>query len=107
MDRMDKPDEPVTGWTPDTLHELVCVKVKALRDVMDERDRRYAENTESVSKALEVAEKVTEAWRASANEWRLAMSDRERKFMTKEIGMIFTILSIAALIITIYEFLHK
>lgn len=71
------------GWTLDTLKAL-----------MDERDRRYSETFEarrlsieselrSLDKAVGVAEANSEKWRNSANEWRQAMNDKDRTFITK------------------------
>ena len=53
-------------WTVETLKEL-------FDRVLIERDA-----------AIKIAEDNAEKWRASANEWRGAMNDRERQFLTKE-----------------------
>jgi hypothetical protein len=65
------------GWTVDTLKEHV--------------DQRFLDQQTAVNAALVSAEKaVTKAevngaeWRASANEWRGAMTDRDAKFATRE-----------------------
>lgn len=53
---------------------------EALRDA----DRRAVELALSAAKeAVSVAEVNADRWRASANEWRGAMSDRERDFMSR------------------------
>lgn len=65
-----------------------------LRDLIDERDRRYAElraadrdaiqaALAAAKEAVALAEQNAERWRASANEWRGAMSDRERDFVRR------------------------
>jgi hypothetical protein len=38
----------------------------------------------SAEKAVGVAETNAEKWRDSANEWRSAMNDRERQFLTRK-----------------------
>ena len=77
-------------------------RVAALREVMDERDRRYTErdaarqtaidaalkSAETLTsstfaaseKAISKAEANADKWRENANEWRTAMNDRETKF---------------------------
>lgn len=96
-------DPERSGWT--------LVTLKAL---MDERDRRYTEISEAkekaveaalaaASKAVDVAEKNAEKWRASANEWRAAMDDRERNFLSKGMGYVIGALSAIALLLTIMD----
>lgn len=89
-------DKSKSGWTVDTLLAL-----------MNERDKRYEQNRIAVEKALELADVNTEKWRASANEWREAMNDRERKFVTKEIGVIVALLSMIGFALAVWEALHK
>jgi len=38
----------------------------------------------AAEKAVQVAEVNSEKWRANANEWRMAMGDREEHFVKKE-----------------------
>jgi len=63
--------------------------------VLNERDRIYGERftsqqqavsaaLASSKEAIQVAENNSEKWRANANEWRAAMTDRERSFVRKE-----------------------
>jgi delta 1-pyrroline-5-carboxylate dehydrogenase len=91
------------GWTLDTLKAL-----------MDERDRRYGEvsaaKEEAVKialadaeKAVSVAERNAEKWRDNANEWRAAMTDRERMFLHKNMGIVIAFLSGVALLLAIAE----
>jgi L-lactate utilization protein LutC len=94
--KTDCPAIPASGWTTDTLLAL-----------MNERDKRYEQNRASVDRALDLAQRENEKWRANANEWRQAMDDRERKFLTREIGLIFMLVSIAALALSIWRAIHS
>ena len=60
---------------------------------MDERDRRYTEVASASEKALHAAliavreateetKHQTDKWQSSANEWRQAMNDKDRNFVT-------------------------
>ena len=88
--------------------------VETLKALMDERDRRYGEIAAAKEKAVEaaftaaaeavaVAEANAERWRDNANEWRAAMTDRERNFLSKGMGYVVGALSAIALILTIAE----
>jgi hypothetical protein len=68
--------------------------LETLKILMDERDVRYAQVSEAkekavaaalaaAQKAVEVAERNAEKWRDNANEWRQAMGDKDRNFVTK------------------------
>lgn len=96
-------DPEKSGWTLSTLKQL-----------MDERDRRYGEVSEAkeraISAALAAAEKAVlvaegnaEKWRMNANEWRAAMDDRERNFLSKGMGYVIGALSTIAVLLTIME----
>jgi len=100
-------DPEKTGWTLNTLKSL-----------MDERDRRYGEVSEAkeraisaamaaAEKAILVAENNAEKWRMNANEWRSAMNDRERQFLSKGMGYVVGALSAIALVLTIADKLFK
>ena len=52
-------------WTPTTLY------------------RHFTSLMEQQSKAIKLAEDNAAHWRAQANEWRGAMTDRERNFMSR------------------------
>ena len=65
-----------------------------IRDLMDERDRRYGERFDAqalavaaaltaAKEAVQVGETNAQRWRESANEWRGAMSDRESSFLSR------------------------
>lgn len=98
---MTQAERQGSGWTLDTLKAL-----------MDERDRRYSEVSEAkeraisaalaaAEKAVSVAEANAEKWRSNSNEWRAAMDDRERNFLSKGMGYVVGALSVVALLITI------
>lgn len=76
-----------SGWSTDTLKDY-------LERIVHESDRRYEQRFEAQEKAVRAALDsaalaVTKAetdnlkWREAANEWRLAMGDRERNFMPR------------------------
>lgn len=82
-----KPHEP-------TLRE-VTAQLKGLRDYVDARDREYRTTAELREKALSIAltasdkavglaEANADKWRESANEWRSAMNDKDRNFVTSK-----------------------
>jgi hypothetical protein len=76
-----------------------------LKAIMDERDERYRQLAEAkekaivaamvaaekainaalaaAEKAVNVAETNAEKWRNASNEWRAAMTDKDRNFVTK------------------------
>ena len=75
------------GWTIDTLYVH-------LETLLREQDRRMVERFDAQEKALNAAlasaalavdkaEDAARRWRADANEWRQAMTDREEKFMSR------------------------
>ena len=78
-------DDKRSGWTVDTILAL-----------MNERDLRYAQRFSEQEKALAVAEKHAEHWREQANEWRSTMTDRERTFFPRSMGMVSILVGIAA-----------
>jgi len=91
--------------------------LETLKILMDERDRRYGEVSDAKEKAVAaalaaaekavfVAEANSEKWRTNANEWRAAMNDRERNFLSKGMGYVVGALSAIALLITILAKIH-
>lgn len=66
----------VSGWTVDTSREDMLARLDALRLLSDER---HGTSKESVRLAEENADK----WRANANEWRTAMDNKDRLFITR------------------------
>lgn len=96
---------PDHGWTLETLKAL-----------MDERDRRYGEIAQanekatqialsSAEKAVLVAERNAEKWRDNANEWRQAMNDKDRSFVTKNVlwGYFAAILGLVFAMVAIFQ----
>lgn len=71
--------------------------------LMDERDKRYTERFDAQQKAIGVAEEQAEKWRANANEWRTAMNDRERNFLSKSMGYVLGALTALVLILTLVD----
>jgi hypothetical protein len=80
-------DVMVAGWTVETL------KIH-METLMKEQDRRYEQVALASDKTLQAAllavkEATTETkqnaavWHAHQNEWRQAMSDKDRAFITK------------------------
>ncbi len=85
-------DEPtnISGWTVDTLH----LHIQAM---MDERDKRHDQTImaqkeavvsalASAERAVEKSETIAERWRANANEWRAALGDRDKQYLTKDVA---------------------
>lgn len=63
-----------TGWTIETLKEH-------FEKILAEKDKAINIALAAAKEAVGVAEKNAEKWRDSANEWRGAMTDREKKFL--------------------------
>lgn len=88
-------------------HHHACVSLEthllalrnADRDLLTERDRRYTELAEEREKRLSAAQEEVRAWRAQANEWRSAMTDREKRFIT--VGGVMGLIGAAAAVISI------
>jgi Flp pilus assembly protein TadB len=51
--------------------------------LLHERDRRYAAEDDARQRAIDMAQENTQHWQAQANEWRGAMSDREKTFLSR------------------------
>lgn len=77
-----------SGWSTDTLKTYV-------ERLFEEHDKRYEQRfisqqqnlkdaLASSNMAVDKAEVIAEKWRQNANEWRAAMSDRDRAYLTKE-----------------------
>lgn len=64
------------SWTIETLKEH-------LEKILAEKDKAINIALAAAKEAVGVAEKNAEKWRDSANEWRGAMSDREKTFMPR------------------------
>jgi hypothetical protein len=72
--------EPTVSW-----REYVDSRFKELREYVDTRfdaqGKAVSAALAAQEKAVFVAETNSEKWRASANEWRGAMDDREESFV--------------------------
>lgn len=88
-----------------------------LEALINEADKRYEQRfvaqEKATAAALAAADKANalseanaEKWRTNANEWRQAMNDRERNFLSRGMGYIVGSLSIIALVITIAQRFH-
>lgn len=51
--------------------------------ILEEKDKAINIALAAAKEAVGVAEKNAEKWRDQANEWRGAMNDREKKFITR------------------------
>jgi len=92
--------QSISGWTTDTVRALIDERdaryqetftairttiqnlEKSLAQRADAQDHFFKSAMGSMEKAVSVAEANSEKWRAQSNEWRGAMDDRERKFLT-------------------------
>lgn len=77
--------------------------LEAFKELMDERDRRYEQRFNAQEEAVKVYKETSDKWQASANEWRGAMTDRERNFLSKSMGYVVGALSAIALVLTIAD----
>lgn len=68
----------------DPVPGLTSIVERHLRDLMDAESRRVDERFTSQQRAIEEVASRTAADKASANEWRGAMVDRESRFVTVE-----------------------
>jgi len=82
--------------------------------LLAEHDKRYEQRFLAQEKAMEaafassekaiaVAETNSEKWRANANEWRKAMDDRERNFLSKGMGYIIGALAVVSGLLSIFR----
>lgn len=85
--------------------------------LIQEADRRYEQRFElqdkavtaalaAAKEAVSIAADNADKWRANANEWRTAMDDRERQFLSKGMGYVVGALSTVSLILTIAQRFH-
>lgn len=71
---------------------------KAVQAALAAADKSVLAALTSAEKAVDKAEQSAERWRNSANEWRGAMSDRERDFLTRREFYVMIGTAIAAMI---------
>ncbi len=77
----------VSSWTIDSLKEHYDQRFtdqeQAVKNALTAQKEAVAAALAASEKAVAVAESNAEKWRASANEWRGAMNDRERSLMPR------------------------
>src|SRR5687768_8375127 len=75
------------GWTVTTLKQYVERRFeeqeKAVHAALAAAEKAVQAALVSAKEAVDKAEKNVETWREASNEWRGAMNDRERNFVTK------------------------
>ena len=102
-------EKNISGWTVDTLKDYLTTLIaeaekrlasqdaaselrneqrftaqqQAIKDALISQKEAVAAALVAAEKAVLVAETNAEKWRASANEWRGAMNDRERNLMPR------------------------
>lgn len=74
-----------------------------LEAILTEKDKAVSIALAAQEKAAEVNKDEVQRWRNSANEWRGAMSDRERDFLTRRefyimIGTAISVVGLAMLL---------
>jgi len=84
-----------------SIKEYFDAKVSHLEEISNERDRRYEQRFQAQEQAISVAEAAAERWRLNANEWRSAMTDRERNFFSRGMGYVVGAVSIFGTIVAI------
>ena len=87
-----------TDWTPGLVlkhfteilnsydvryQERFAAQEKAVKDALAAQEKAVNAALAASEKAVSVAETNAAQWRAGANEWRSAMTDRERNFATQ------------------------
>ena len=90
-------DYKATGWTPELVREHTlailsandqryqerfAAQEKAVKDALAAQEKAVNAALAASEKAVSVAENNAEKWRANANEWRGAMTDREQRFVS-------------------------
>lgn len=62
--------------------ETVTLK-EHFEKILEEKDRALSAALLAAKEAVQIAERNAERWRDQANEWRGAMTDREKNFVTR------------------------
>jgi hypothetical protein len=73
--------------------------------ILSEKDKAISAALAAQEKAAIVNKDEVQRWRDSANEWRGAMSDRERDFLTRK--EFYAIIGTAISMITLFALLFK
>lgn len=69
----------------------------------DDQEKAVQAALASAEKAVDKAERQGERWRESANEWRGAMTDRERDFLSRKefYSVVVTAVAVVSLVVTL------
>lgn len=81
--------------------ELRDAQQKAIADALAAQEKAVAAALAAAEKAVSVAEANAEKWRINANEWRGAMDDRERNFLSRGMGYVIGAVSVIAMLVNI------
>lgn len=71
--------------------------------ILAEKDKALNAALASAKEAVTIAETNAEKWRNQANEWRGAMSDREKNFVTRR-EVWLAVVAIAGFVLAILQF---
>ena len=80
---------------------------KAVNAALAAADKAVTAAMAATSKATSVAETTDDKWRANANEWRQAMDDREKNFLSRSMGYVLMAVSIVAGLLAIFSYYIK
>ena len=72
--------------------------------VLAEKDKAITAALAAAKEAVSIAEKNAEKWRDQANEWRGAMSDREKNFVTRR-EVWLAVIALVGFVLSILQFL--
>jgi hypothetical protein len=91
--------------TTTQLDQRLADSDKAVTTALAAAEKAVAAAQASSEKAIDKAERDAEKWRNNANEWRGAMSDREREFLTRRefyvmVGALVMILTLTLAFLT-------
>ena len=85
--------------------ETVSLK-EYFEKILVEKDRALNAALAAAKEAVQIAETNAEKWRNQANEWRGAMNDREKKFITR--GELWAaVIALAGLTIAVLSLIKK
>ena len=77
----------ISGWTVDTLHAHMQAIMndhnRLIFALLSERDERYEQRFQAQHEALKLSSDLAKDTKASTNEWRGAMNDREIHFLPR------------------------
>jgi len=74
----------ISGWTVDTLKELMIHEITGLHSLMDERDARYATERDASKAAAEKLEASQKHTNEAQNEWRKTVQDFKDATVSRE-----------------------